>query len=127
MRSQLKPFQAASVQRAVKLLIESSGEYQMQALASELDINRKTLLRHFQKALSTSPKGYQKLIRFRNALNNYSESTQAQTFTELALEHAYYDQPAFTKHFKQITGLSPRKFFKRIQQFGTADTYWAVD
>lgn len=118
-------FQCPTLKRAVRILIENEGESSVDALASELRINRKTLLRHFRKHLCCTVEDYRKLIRFRNALNDYREQTEQMTFTELAHKHSYYDQPAFIRHFKLVTGLTPRAFFAGLRHYGANDTYWS--
>ncbi len=123
LESRLNNFANPKLSSALDILFNSDSDMSVQALSDELSISRKTLLRYFQKDLATSVKGYQNLIRFRNALNDYRK-TSSTSFTVLALEHSYYDQPAFIKHFKTITGLTPRVFFQNLKQFGSEDTYW---
>lgn len=122
-RRRLNCFENEKLSSALSIIFNTDTDISVQSLADQLEISRKTLLRHFQSELASSVKSYQKLIRFRNALNNYRE-TSATSFTALALEHSYYDQPAFIKHFKTITGLSPRLFFKNLQHFGSEDIFW---
>ncbi|MFN2424503.1 MAG: helix-turn-helix domain-containing protein [Cryomorphaceae bacterium] len=125
MLSRYTGFQCHTLKRAVRVLIENEGESSVEALASELEISRKTLLRHFRKHLCCTVEDYRKLIRFRNALNDYREQTEQMTFTELAHKHSYYDQPAFIRHFKSVTGKTPRRFFAGLKHFGASDTYWS--
>lgn len=117
-------FENQRIQIAVKELFNEGMNASVQDLACNLNINRKTMLRDFRKDLGCSAKTYQKLIRFRLALNNYRQSAQKSSFTELALSHSYYDQPAFIKNFVEITGFSPRKFFSNLEQYGDADIFW---
>lgn len=125
--SQKKCFKNTRLQSVLDILFEKGCELSVQTLAESQGMSRKTLLRDFNKDLSCSVKTYQKLIRFRQALNTYQQAENKTSFTELALEHSYYDQPAFIKNFKQITGYSPRNFFEKLKQYGQADTFWRAD
>ncbi len=110
--------------RIVSSMMNVDVEQNVQELAEYLKLDRRTLLRLVQKHLCTSAKTYQQLIKFRLALNEYIEARAKTSFTQLALNHRYYDQPAFIRHFKKITGKTPRAFFQHIHQFGSFDTYW---
>lgn len=125
--SQKRDFKNQRLQSVLEILFEKGCELSVQTLAESQGMSRKTLLRDFKKDLGCSVKAYQKLIRFRQALNNYQQATNKTSFTELAMEHSYYDQPAFIKNFKQITGYNPRNFFEKLQQYGNADTFWRPD
>lgn len=113
------------LRQILHFLMDVNTERNVQELSAELNLDRRTLLRLVQKHLCTSVKEYQQLVKFRLALNNYIEAGKETTFTELAYNHRYYDQPAFIRHFKKITDKTPRNFFKHIHRFGTFDTYWA--
>lgn len=109
---------------AVELLIASHGEIAVEPLADAVGTTRKTLYRRFQHHLGCSVETFRMLVRFRAALNHYLTADERLSFTALAADHAYYDQPAFIRHFKKITGLTPRHFFRNIRQHGQADTWW---
>lgn len=109
---------------AVGRLIDSHGNIHVEELAERLSITRKTLYRRFQQHLGCSVETFRMLVRFRAALNHYLTADERLSFTALAADHAYYDQPAFIRHFKKITGLTPRHFFRNIRQHGQADTWW---
>ncbi|NEN25114.1 helix-turn-helix transcriptional regulator [Cryomorpha ignava] len=125
--SQKKEFSNQRLQSVLDILFERGCELSVQTLAENEEVSRKTVLRDFQKDLACSVKTYQSLIRFRQALNNYQQADKKTSFTELALQHSYYDQPAFIKNFKQITGFNPRHFFEKLKQYGNADTFWSTD
>ncbi len=120
----LQPFRQNELKTALHQLISEDGCTEVQAMAEHMAMSRKTLLRLYQRHLCCSVEAYKNLIKFRNALNDYRESAERYTFTELAHKHRYYDQPAFIKHFKAVTGLSPRAFFAGLKQYGERDTFW---
>jgi AraC-like DNA-binding protein len=114
----------SELQNAVELLIEEGGEPNVQLLATRLGCTRKTLYRRFHNHLGCSVEAFRTLVRFRTALNHYLTADERLSFTALAADHAFYDQPAFIRHFKKITGFTPRSFFRNIRQHGNADTWW---
>lgn len=120
----LQPFEATRLKAALDILHTAEEMPKVEALAERLATTRKTLLRDFDKHLATSVAVYRNMIRFRKAMNHYHLAAGKERFTDLAMQHSYYDQPAFIKHFKQITGKSPRRFFAGLQRFGEEDTFW---
>ena len=122
--SQYKGLDESRIIRAVHLLTHNDLKYNVASLAAALAINRKTLLRLFQKHLNCSVKDYIHIVQFRKAVEMYQESPQKPQLGEVAHMHDYYDQSDFIKHFKKITGFNPKKFFSDIQHVGREDTFW---
>ncbi|MFT5596589.1 MAG: AraC-like DNA-binding protein [Flammeovirgaceae bacterium] len=120
----LQPNKAAEMERIVAHLFAEKEHSPLEELAREYGLSLRSLQRKFKDHLMCSPREYRRLIRFRSAVNTYQFAERQTSFTQLALEHNYYDQPAFIKHFKQIAGKSPRDFFNHIQQYGSEDTFW---
>jgi AraC-like DNA-binding protein len=110
---------------AVQKILQNDEGLQLENLAGDLGLSMRTLQRRFKDHLACTPREYQQLVRFRKAINTYQSASKPTTFTQLALETNYYDQPAFVNHFKRITGRSPREFFNNLQKRGSEDTYWA--
>lgn len=120
----MRDFNQDTLREAVARILRNDGTSGVEELAAHFGLSRKTLLRHFKKHLCCSVEEYKNLVKFRNALNDYHDSKDATTFTELAYKHAYYDQPAFIRHFKSITGSTPRAFFAGLKRYGERDTFW---
>lgn len=118
----VKPFQENRIIKAVDLMFK--GEFSVLEISEALNINRKTLLRIFNKHLNCSPKEFSNLVKFRKAINTYQEHKPA--LTDLAYQNDYYDQSDFIKHFKKVTGFNPKKFFGNLSHLGTEDTFWTV-
>lgn len=118
----IKPFQEDRLIKAVHLMF--NNDLSILDISETLNINRKTLLRIFNKHLNCSPKDFSNLIKFRKALNTYQEYKPA--LTDLAYQNDYYDQSDFIKHFKKVTGFNPKKFFGNLSHLGTEDTFWTV-
>ncbi|RZJ70452.1 MAG: AraC family transcriptional regulator [Flavobacterium sp.] len=116
-------FDEPVVKNAVKELLNSNGSIKVDELSEMLEVNRKTLLRLFRKHLCCSVEEYKKLVMFRNALN-YSQQTEGSSLTDVALYSLYYDQAHYIKHFKSITGQSPKSLLSRLTQLGNHEVYW---
>ena len=116
-------FEEVKLERALVLLDDKIVKYTVQSLAKELNISRKTLLRLFNKHLCCSVKDYLNVVHFRRALNIYNSYKDKSVLVNLALDAEYYDQSQFINHFKKLTGFNPKKFFKKIAQFGEEGTF----
>lgn len=112
------------VESSVRVLFSNEEFSSLEELAVQQGLTLRSLQRKFKDHLGCTPREYQKLIQFRNAVNTYQFAEEHTSFTELAHDHNYYDQPAFIKHFKKVTGKKPREFFSHLKQFGTEDTFW---
>lgn len=123
----LKPFNELILKKAVGEIIISNGSIKVDELSKKLNINRKTLLRQFQKHLLMSVEEYRKMVMFREAFNFFQENKNQSNLTEVALFSMYYDQAHFIKHFKSITNETPSTLLNKISKIGNEDTYWYFD
>lgn len=115
-----------TVQQAVKLIFDSFGTIQVDQLAAQIGISRKTLLRHFKKHLCCSIEEYKKVVKFRTSIQAASNSG-LKNLTEVSLYSLYYDQSDFTNRFKELTGQSPGTFFASISRMGEEDIFWKFE
>jgi AraC-like DNA-binding protein len=97
------------VTKAVRLITESRGHIQVQALVRQLAISQDPLEKRFRRIVGASPKQLASMIRLRHAIDGYRPGV---SFTQLALDAGYFDQAHFNHHFRAVTGVSPRSFFK---------------
>ena len=74
-------------------------------IARELGLSERQLERRFQAKVGLSPRAFLTLRRFERAVEL---SKRARSFTELALEAGYSDQPHFNRDFRRFAGNSPR-------------------
>ena len=124
--SKLQIFNQPILKKAVELLFENQSVLKIEEIADKLEINRKQLLRIFQKHLCCSPETYRKMIRFRNAFNQL-QTDKDRTLTDISLFHNYYDQSDFNRQFKSITQEQPKNLLKNISHVGNEDTYWKFE
>ncbi|MBC8882682.1 AraC family transcriptional regulator [Flavobacterium piscinae] len=108
-------------------IIISNGGIKVDELSKKINVNRKTLLRQFQKHVLMSVEEYRKMVMFRQAFNYFQENKNQSNLTEIALFSMYYDQAHFIKHFKAITNETPSTLLNKISKIGNEDTYWYFD
>jgi len=81
----------------------------MRALAAELGVGERRLLRLFHERVGLSPKQAARVARFRTAvalLLRYPE----RPLGRIALDGGYYDQPHFNGEFSRLAGVSPERW-----------------
>ncbi|HEY9048895.1 MAG TPA: helix-turn-helix domain-containing protein [Ohtaekwangia sp.] len=93
---------------ALTLIYKNKGNIRIQELAKQLHTSQGPLEKKFRKVIGTSPKKFASIVRFKNALQQYTQHT---SLTALGYEAGFYDQAHFIKEFKNFTGDTPEKFF----------------
>ncbi|MET0467052.1 MAG: helix-turn-helix transcriptional regulator [Chitinophagaceae bacterium] len=93
------------------ILKDIESNMKIEDVAGKYEMSRKHLNTLFLKHLGKSPGEYQKIYRFRQAINNKSG---VRNLTELAYENFFYDQSHFIKNFRALTNNSPKSFFKNV-------------
>ncbi len=112
-RSQFRPFADQRLLQAVHQIIQSEQAIKVNELAKNIGVNRRTLLRLFQKHLTYSIEEYQAIVKFRRALIELQHQGKSH-LTQVAYNSAYYDQADFNHHFKQRSGLTPSELFDQL-------------
>ena len=107
--------QTALLQKVITYLTDFDNAMPIPAIADRLALTEKTLNRTFQKHLGITPVSYRKIARFRHALSNRILLQEFTSLTSLGYESNFYDQAYFTNIYKQLTGESPKRFFKSMQ------------
>ncbi|MFT3826562.1 MAG: helix-turn-helix domain-containing protein [Chitinophagaceae bacterium] len=95
-----------------RLLKEIESGRGISEIAEQLGISRQYLNRIFLSRLGKTPTAYRKIQRFRNAVNS---NTKVRNLTELGYDSMYYDQSHFIRSVKELTSLSPKGFFDKIE------------
>ena len=80
----------------------------IEGLAAELSIRRRTLERLFQTIIGIPPKQFAGIVRTQHFLKALH---QTESLTQLAYEFGYYDQSHLIRDFKAKTGITPGKYF----------------
>lgn len=110
------------VQRAQKWMSQHHHlPFRLPSLASHLAVSERTVIRHFQQTLNTTPASYAQNIKI-DVAKRLLETTTL-TLEQVAERTGYSDPSSFRRLFKRHTGLSPigyREQFRPARQFGRA-------
>lgn len=117
-------FEDSRLLKAVQKIYTANDSIKTQDMANSLGISRETLLRIFKKHLCFSVEEFKSVVRFRRALEYYEENAIKPKLTHVAMDNQYYDQANFVKHFRKVTGSSPKNFFSSLRNISNKGTYW---
>lgn len=83
------------------------------ALAKAIGTSERNLHRKLQQAMGLTP--YELMLRIRVQAAAQKLVSTSDTISDIALNHGFCDQSAFTKNFRHRTGMTPRQFRLRYQ------------
>jgi len=101
---------------SIRLINRNKGIIDVDTLASSACWSRKQYERNFQEIVGTSPKQFLRIIRFQHALH-YKGQCRETKLAELAYECGFSDQSHMTNEFRELAGLTPKKFFAECTPF----------
>jgi AraC-like DNA-binding protein len=96
---------------------ESSGCVPLAELASETGQSRFQALRAFKRRFGLAPHAYQLRVRLGLAQKSLRDGIPP---AHVAAELGFVDQSHFTRHFKQLVGVTPARYVRGIIQTPTA-------
>jgi AraC-like DNA-binding protein len=99
------------VKSTVETILTANGQLSIDDLSKQTNINRRQLERKFSSTIGLSPKKLSKTIRLQATLKILLNK-KFTSLTTLAYQHEYYDQAHFIKDFKELTGLTPKEFYR---------------
>ncbi|ALP36810.1 AraC family transcriptional regulator [Paenibacillus sp. IHB B 3084] len=97
----------------------SSGSMSVKELAEREAISERQINRKFGQWIGISPKKFSEVVRFQSVLQSI-QSGGPLDWTELALEHSFFDQAHLIRDFRRFYGDSPltaAKDFRRLSDF----------
>jgi AraC-like DNA-binding protein len=86
-----------------------NNHFSLDKLADDACLSSRQFERKFLERVGVSPKIYQRLIRFNQAMK-LKQQFPAQSWLKIAYECGYFDQMHLLRDFKQFTGEIPSKF-----------------
>ncbi len=101
------------VGRVAELLVKSRGADRIEAIAAELALSPRTLLRRFRAATGITPKQYARVVRFRFAAMELLDDTVR--LSQLAAMGGYADQPHLTREWARLLGVTPRHLAELVR------------
>jgi AraC-like DNA-binding protein len=105
------PDERADVAHAVAMLAQRP-DIRIEALAADLGWSRKQLGRHVREATGVGPRLFRRLARFSRLVARIQRREIA-SWTELALDGGWFDQPHMLRDFRDFAGVTPREFLAR--------------
>lgn len=107
--------------RAVALFLRSRGAVNVRDAAAALGVNERALQRAFDESVGISPKGLARVLRFRHAVRAIERTVAAggqPSWTSLAYDAGYADQPHFIREFKSLAGVTPVEYAREFGRVG---------
>ncbi|MBK9176143.1 MAG: AraC family transcriptional regulator [Flavobacteriales bacterium] len=101
----------ARLSMAYAALHQRGGNGSVRSISAELGCSQKHLNDLFHRHFGLGPKRFGSVIRFQSLLNKLEKETEPD-WTQLALEHGYYDQSHMVNTFREMTGLSPTRYME---------------
>ncbi|GAB3552194.1 helix-turn-helix domain-containing protein [Spirosoma fluminis] len=101
------------LQSSLQLIENNVYPLTVNELAKNLCINESTLYRLFVDQIGQSPKAYCQTVRFRQALIGLLAGA-AESLTQRAYTHHYFDQAHYGHHLKRWTGHSPGQLAQKL-------------
>lgn len=92
---------------------ESGGRIRITDLEEFTGYTARYIDRIFHTYVGMSPKTFAKIVRFQNAIDHLDHDNRI-TFSDLAADHGYYDQPQFIRDFRKYAGTTPKEYRKKI-------------
>jgi len=96
---------------AYTILADFETELSIEEIAVKNKITRQYVNKISKRYLFKPASEFRKIQRFRNVLISNKKS---RNLTELSYEHLFYDQSHLIKDFKELTRISPGKFFDNV-------------
>ena len=93
------------------ILVDMESDLKISDIASKYNISRQHLNTLFSKTVGKPCSEYRKINRFRSTIE---KKKNAKNLSQLTYDNLFYDQSHMIKDFKELTKVSPRFFFKKI-------------
>ncbi|MCW1962113.1 AraC family transcriptional regulator [Chryseobacterium viscerum] len=107
----LSRFRQRDLHLAYAILNDFETELSIEEIAVKNKITRQYVNKISQRYLAKPASEFRKIQRFRKVLISNKKS---RNLTELSYENLFYDQSHLIKDFKELTKISPGKFFENV-------------
>lgn len=101
---------------ATRLIRQAKGNLSIEALSEHLYVSKRQLERSFKDNYGTTPKLYQRIIRFRNAYESFQQTTTP-NWLDVSYNFGYSDQAHFIREFKEFSDDVPTLLFQDSGQY----------
>lgn len=101
------------VSAVVAALVASRGAGRIAAVAEQVEVSSRTLLRRFRAATGITPKQYARVVRFRLAAMALLDDEMR--LSQVAAMGGYADQPHLTREWARLLGVTPRQLVDLVR------------
>jgi AraC-like DNA-binding protein len=101
---------------AVAQIKHSRGLYSLTSLQDQLNMTERTMQRLFENNVGMSAKLFRRVCQFDASFQQLNR-LQFDKLSDVAFEHGYADQSHFIRVFREFTGLNPKEYLARRQQY----------
>ncbi|MBO0952879.1 helix-turn-helix transcriptional regulator [Fibrella forsythiae] len=102
---------------ATQLIRQAKGNVSIEGLSAHLSISKRQLERSFKDTYGTSPKMYQRIIRFRNAYESFQQTSATPNWLDVSYNFGYSDQAHFIRDFKEFSNEVPTLVYQDAEQY----------
>lgn len=102
-----------NINAAAMLIQNCRYSLNVRFLADRVNMSLRGLERHFMEQVGLSPKLLARVVRFNKVLQSKMVHPE-KSWTDIAINYAYFDQMHLIKDFKTFTGQSPNSFLKQL-------------
>jgi AraC-like DNA-binding protein len=102
---------------ATQRIIATGGQVDMQSLVEYLGYSARYVIQRFRTSIGVTPKVFARITRFDAAMRAMRDEPQID-WTQLALDHGFYDQSHLSRDIRAFTGMSPTKAREVFGDFG---------
>ncbi|AKD54060.1 helix-turn-helix transcriptional regulator [Spirosoma radiotolerans] len=102
---------------ATRLIRQAKGNVSIEALSEHLFVSKRQLERSFKDNFGTTPKLYQRIIRFRNAYESFQQTATTPNWLDVSYNLGYSDQAHFIRDFKEFSNDVPTLVYHDSDQF----------
>ena len=102
------------------MMYSSHGEIRIKDIGERSGYTARYINKLFHAELGMNPKKFCLIIKFQRLLNEL-HSTNGTAIANLAMDHGYCDQAYFIKEFSKYTNMTPKRYFRMIQELNYND------
>lgn len=102
------------IEKAISVIENNYNPLNIKELSEKIATTERTLRNHFYKYIGCSPKEYFRIVKIQEMAMQILENQLK--ISDLAYDNSFFDSAHLHREIKNITGFSPKKFKKNIQE-----------